>query len=66
VLINPRDATRTETVLAEVQTASHSLGLEEHVLAASTSEEIDTAFAAFARQRVDALFVGPDTSLGRG
>ena len=60
VLINPRDATRAETVMTQVQTAGHSLGLEEHVLNAGTSEEIDAAFAAFARQRMDALFVGPD------
>jgi len=60
VLINPRDATRAETVLTQVQAASHSLGLEEHLSKASTSEEIDAAFAAFARQQVDALFVGPD------
>ena len=60
VLINPRDATRAEIVLTQLRAASHSLGLEEHVLNAGTSEEIDAAFAAFARQRMDALFVGPD------
>jgi len=60
VLINPRDATRAETVMTQVQTAGHSLGLEEHVLKAGTSEEIDAAFSTFARHRVDALFVGPD------
>ena len=60
VFINPRDATRADTVLTQVRTASHSLGLEEHVLKAGTSEEIDAGFAPFARQQVDALFVGPD------
>jgi putative ABC transport system substrate-binding protein len=36
-------------------------GCKPHVLNASTSGEIDAAFAALARERPDALFVAPDS-----
>ena len=36
------------------------MGLQIQVLNASTSREIDAAFATFARERPDALFVGGD------
>src|SRR5215208_4005531 len=36
------------------------MGLQIKVFNASTSREIVTAFAAIARERPDALFVGPD------
>ena len=36
------------------------MGLQIQVLNASTSREIDAAFATFVRERPDALFVGPD------
>ena len=34
--------------------------MRRHVLKASTSDEIDAAFATFVRDRPDGLFVGPD------
>ena len=60
VLINPGDASRAEAVANEVQAAARSMGQQVHILKASTSDEIDEAFATFARDRPDALFVGPD------
>ena len=36
------------------------MGLQIQVLNASTSREIDAAFATFVRERPDALFVGSD------
>jgi len=60
VLVNPANATLSETTLREVQEAARVIGLEIHVLNASTSREIDTAFATLARERPDALFVAPD------
>jgi putative ABC transport system substrate-binding protein len=60
VLVNPSDPARTETVLSEVHAAAGALGLQIQVFNASTSREIDSAFAMLARERVDALFVGPD------
>jgi putative ABC transport system substrate-binding protein len=60
VLVNPGDADRAESVTREVRAAAHSMGQQVYLLKARTSGEIDEAFAAFARERVDALFVGPD------
>jgi putative ABC transport system substrate-binding protein len=60
VLINPANATSAETTLREVQEAARAIGLQIHVLNASTSREIDAAFAMPARERPDALFVAPD------
>jgi putative ABC transport system substrate-binding protein len=60
VLVNPADSTNTEITLREVQEAARILGLQIQVFKASTSNEIDAAFAALARERPDALFVGAD------
>ena len=46
--------------MQEVEPAARAMGLQIQVLNASTSREIDAAFAAFARERPDALFVGTD------
>jgi putative tryptophan/tyrosine transport system substrate-binding protein len=60
VLVNPADATNTESTLRDVATAARSMGLQIQVLNASSSREIDAAFATFASERPDALFVGAD------
>jgi ABC-type uncharacterized transport system substrate-binding protein len=60
VLVNPADATRAETTVKDVEAAARVIGLEVRVLDASTSGEIDAAFASIARDRTDALFVTPD------
>ena len=61
VLVNPANATSAETTLRDVREAAHSLGLQIiHVVNASTSGEIDAAFATLAHERPDALFVAPD------
>jgi putative ABC transport system substrate-binding protein len=49
-----------EINLRDVQEAARVIGLQIHVLNASTSREIDAAFATLARERPDALFVSPD------
>jgi ABC-type uncharacterized transport system substrate-binding protein len=58
VLVSPASATTTETTLRDVQTAARAMGLQVQVLNADSSREIDAAFATFARERPDALFVG--------
>jgi ABC-type uncharacterized transport system substrate-binding protein len=60
VLVNPANATNTETTLRDVEPAARTMGLQIQVLNASTSREIDAAFATIARERPDALFVGND------
>jgi ABC-type uncharacterized transport system substrate-binding protein len=58
VLVNPADATNAESQLRAVEAAAHTLGLKLQVLNATSSREIDAAFAPFVRERPDALFVG--------
>jgi ABC-type uncharacterized transport system substrate-binding protein len=59
VLVNPVFALATETILREVEVAARTMGLQIQILNASTSREIDAAFAALVRERADALFVSP-------
>src|SRR5262249_11134028 len=61
VLVNPANATSTvTTVMREAEAAARAMGLQIQVLNASTSAEIDSAFAALVRQRPDALLVSGD------
>jgi len=60
VLVNPAYAVRTEATVKDVQAAARAMGLQIQLLNASTSHEINGAFATFVRDRPDALFVGPD------
>jgi putative ABC transport system substrate-binding protein len=60
VLVNPADAAGAETMVRDVAPAARTLGLQIQVLNASTSREIDAAFATLGRERPDALFVGSD------
>jgi putative ABC transport system substrate-binding protein len=61
VLVNPANATTTESTLRDVEPAARAIGLQIQVLNASTSREIDAAFATFVRERPDAVFVGADS-----
>jgi putative ABC transport system substrate-binding protein len=59
-LVNPANSASIETALRAVQEAASGLGLAIHIVNASTSGEIDEAFATLARERTDALLVVPD------
>jgi len=59
VLVNPTNPT-AETTVRDVEAAARAMGLQIQVLNASTSREISAAFAAFVRERPDALLVGLD------
>jgi len=61
VLVNPANAVSAQATLREVREAAPTIGLQIQVINAATVKEIDTAFATFARERPDALFVAPDT-----
>ena len=50
--------TQGTSMVRDLETAAHALSLEIKVFNAGTSREIDAAFAGFARERPDALFVG--------
>jgi putative ABC transport system substrate-binding protein len=58
-LVNPSNATETETTLRDLGVAARAMGLQIHVVNASTSREINLAFETFVRERPDALFVAP-------
>jgi ABC-type uncharacterized transport system substrate-binding protein len=60
VLINPANAVRASATVDEVQAAARTMGLQTQIFNAAAGREIVTAFAAIARERPDALFVGPD------
>jgi len=59
VLINPTGPT-AETTLRDVEPAARAMGLQIQVHNASTSREINAAFATFVRERPDVIFVGSD------
>src|SRR6516165_6390622 len=56
VLFNP-NSTTAEHQMSEAQGAARTLGLELHVVRASSELDFEPAFAAFVRQRVAALMV---------
>jgi ABC-type uncharacterized transport system substrate-binding protein len=58
VLVNPADATVTETQLKDVNAAAGAMGLQIQVFNANTSAEIDAAFETMGRERPDAVLVG--------
>ena len=60
VLVNPGNASVAESMLRQVQEAAPTIGLQIQILNATTISEIDATFATLARERPDALFVGPD------
>ena len=60
VIINPSNAASAESILSDVEGARVAMGLQIRVINASTSREIDAAFASFVSERPDALFVAPD------
>jgi putative ABC transport system substrate-binding protein len=58
VLVDPA-VPPTETALREVEGAADAMRLRIQILTASSGREINAAFATLARERPDALFVGP-------
>jgi putative tryptophan/tyrosine transport system substrate-binding protein len=62
VLVNPTNPT-AETTMRDVETAARTMGLQIQVLNASTSREINAAFATFMRELPDAVFVSLDAYL---
>jgi putative ABC transport system substrate-binding protein len=60
VLLNPANVFSTESTTRDVQEAAPTIGLQIQILNATTIGEINAAFATFASERPDALFVAPD------
>ena len=59
VLINPTN-TNSGTLERDVAAAARAIGLQIQVFFVSTGREINAAFATFAHERPDAIFVGGD------
>jgi putative ABC transport system substrate-binding protein len=64
VLVNPANATISETTLRDVTEAARAIGLQTQILKASARSEIEAAFATLVRDRADALYIGPDQFFG--
>jgi putative tryptophan/tyrosine transport system substrate-binding protein len=60
VLINPANVASAEATLAGTKEAAAAMGLQLRILNATTIGEIDAAFASFAQDHPDALFVSAD------
>src|SRR5262245_24271194 len=60
VLVNPANITATESALRDLPDAARAMGLQIQVLKASTSSQIEAAFATLVRDRADALYVAGD------
>jgi putative tryptophan/tyrosine transport system substrate-binding protein len=59
LLVNPTNPL-TETILRDVQAAARILGVQVHVLHASTDRDFDTVFATLVQLRPGALVIGTD------
>ena len=60
VFVNPANPARAASQVKEAEQAGRAMGLQIQVFNAGTGREINAAFVALARERPDALFVGPD------
>ena len=60
LLVNPANPTVAETNTKELQAAARTLGLELHVLNASTERDFDEVFAKLIQLRAGGLVIGPD------
>lgn len=60
MLVNPANVPVAETTSREAREAARAIGLQLHILNASTDDEIEAAFEILARDRPDALFIPAD------
>src|SRR5450759_4110492 len=58
LLVNPADLTLAETATKEMHAAARTLGLELHVLNASTERDFDAVFAKLIQLRAGGLVIG--------
>jgi putative tryptophan/tyrosine transport system substrate-binding protein len=60
LLLNPTSPTLAETMTRDLQAAARTLGLQLHVLHASSEREFDTVFATLVQLQAGALVIGAD------
>jgi putative tryptophan/tyrosine transport system substrate-binding protein len=59
LLVNPPDPALAESAASETQSAAHALGLELHILNASTERDFDAVFASLIQLRASGLIISP-------
>jgi putative tryptophan/tyrosine transport system substrate-binding protein len=59
LLVNPTNAI-TEAITTNLQAAAHALGLQLHILTASTERDFDAVFARLMQLRAGGLVIAPD------
>ena len=60
LLINPTSPALSDPQSRDLQMAAGKLGLQLHVLHASTEREIETAFTTLVQAQASGLVIGPD------
>ena len=60
LLVNPASALNAKRQLTDAQTAARALGLQLHVLHASSERDLDTVFASLVEMRAGALVINND------
>jgi putative ABC transport system substrate-binding protein len=60
LLVNPTNSIFSEALLRDLMAAARTLGLQLHVLQASSERDFDTAYATLLDLRAGALVIGPD------
>ena len=59
-LINPTNPVLAETLTRDLQTAANTLGVQLHILHASSERDFDTVFASLVQLRAGGLVIGAD------
>ena len=60
LLVNPTNPTITQSMSRDLQSAAQTLGLQLHILNASTEADFDSVFATLSKLRASALVIAPD------
>jgi putative ABC transport system substrate-binding protein len=60
LLVNPTSQVITETISRDLASAASALGLQLHILRASTKLDFDPVFQTFAELKAGALVIAPD------
>jgi len=60
ILMNPSNRNAGELFLRDLEPAARTMGMQLHILQASTDTDLESAFTSLPQLRVDALVVSPD------
>src|SRR4029077_1333596 len=60
LLVNPTNPNLAEPTTKNLRAAAHTLGLQLHILNASTDRDFDTVFATLIQLQLGALVIGAD------